>query len=288
MSPQVTSSKINHLSAAEPVRDPPVSSSNNLSTTSARYEAEAQRLQKKQDTLLGSSKTQTTNPPNMHMGELYRNHLGNTREHVMRYYATPPEEFYRKSISRSNNSTVSASQVINLDKITESTQGLKSTLATPLYNSGAPLSKSYTEPQTSNKATNGPHAVSENNLRGSMQSVVNESSLQADRRNDTIQSTTSRGQTGNGRSHSSSVKFLSRYDAVAVPNSIENPVSANSETHHPVVNPLPFNIQNPYVLKEFNNVNRGYFARLAGNNLVSQSIRLFPSIYIYDQLVPLY
>jgi hypothetical protein len=101
-----------------------------------------------------------------------------------------------------------------------------------------------------------------------MPSLINSDQYER-RNNDTIHTATSRGQTGNERSLSNSVKFLSRYDAVAIPTQSQGPMSPTSVTHHPVTNPLPFNIQNPYVLKEFNNINRGYFARLAGNNLVN-------------------
>jgi len=40
--------------------------------------------------------------------------------------------------------------------------------------------------------------------------------------------------------------------------------------HNPITNPLPVNVQNPYIAKEINRVvqNRPYFANMASNNLI--------------------
>jgi len=41
-------------------------------------------------------------------------------------------------------------------------------------------------------------------------------------------------------------------------------------SHNPITNPLPFNVQNPYINKEINKLTqrRPYFANMASNNLI--------------------
>ncbi len=41
-------------------------------------------------------------------------------------------------------------------------------------------------------------------------------------------------------------------------------------SHNPITNPLPFNVQNPYINREINKISqrRPYFANMASNNLI--------------------
>lgn len=72
-----------------------------------------------------------------------------------------------------------------------------------------------------------------------------------------------------GRKANSSTPILKNYNS--------NPNGSHENSHNPLSNPMPFNMQNPYLLKEYqrNNIQapssaqqRNYLAQVATNNLI--------------------
>lgn len=45
----------------------------------------------------------------------------------------------------------------------------------------------------------------------------------------------------------------------------------NNSRHNPLTNPLPSNIQNPYVAREYNKLQKNIFSNAAENNLINKT-----------------